>query len=189
MGMTSVPAIERPCVLFYLKMWWGCETQKTNCKHASFLLFYVVISIKCGTRSKWTRTSNEHHSSYGNVTGSVTSYSNRQHLQHAMSEHKESLKSTYALQQNEKQNKTCALPILSHMSHITISFASILFSYFCLSHIFCSRLHTLNAHIPLLTVSVERSWENNRTNLGLSASHSRIAFNVYCVLYVCSKIA
>lgn len=94
------------------------------------------------------------------------------------------LKSTYVPQ--HYREKTCALPILAHMSHITISFASILFSYFHLlftvqstTHIRCQMLHIT----VLCSCFVECSWKNNRTNLGLSALHSRIAFNVYCVLY------
>lgn len=109
--------------------------------HASFSLFYVVMSKSV------ERVQNEHGSAVNSTaahtatsrtaaaaatTAVVRSYCMRP-------EHKETLKSTYVLHSIIK--KTCALPILAHMSHITISFASILFSYFYLSYTLQSTTH------------------------------------------------
>lgn len=86
---------------------------------------------ECGTRSKWTRIGNdEQHSSYVNVTNSGSN-SSRPQLLYA----------TNAEKHIRATKKTCALPILAHMSHITISFASILFSYFYLSYTLQSTTH------------------------------------------------
>lgn len=76
----SMLAIERYWAVSILTMegMWSIENEVCTPNHS---LHYVVShSEECGTRSKWTRISNEQHRSYGNVTNSGNSSSRPQLL-------------------------------------------------------------------------------------------------------------